>query len=138
MQALLRTNRGHLTAHGDYLRQVQASIVDIEIELADEPDLHFRFGIYCASILIGRVDLLGVEPPRYGLGYFLAAAEQGKGIATLSVCAALNFATRELAATDIFAGVTHGNSRSVRLLERLGFQPAAYFDTYTRYHRSLP
>lgn len=39
--------------------------------------------------------------------------------------------------TDIFAGVTHGNHRSVNLLQRLGFRAVAEFETYTRFHRWL-
>lgn len=37
-----------------------------------------------------------------------------------------------LSATDVYAGVTHGNIASVNLLQRLGFTPVAQFDTHTR------
>lgn len=39
--------------------------------------------------------------------------------------------------TDVFAGVSHGNERSVALLHRLDFAVVADFDTYRRFHRAL-
>ncbi|SDM52640.1 GNAT family N-acetyltransferase [Allokutzneria albata] len=42
-----------------------------------------------------------------------------------------------LAATDLFAGVAHGNARSVAVLLRLGFSRVASFDDYDRYHLDL-
>jgi ribosomal-protein-serine acetyltransferase len=40
-------------------------------------------------------------------------------------------------ATDVYAGVTHGNGKSGAVLTRLGFKVAEVFETYTRYHRAL-
>ncbi|GAA3503193.1 hypothetical protein GCM10019016_103030 [Streptomyces prasinosporus] len=38
-------------------------------------------------------------------------------------------------ATEVFAGVTHGNDKSGAVLTRLGFKVAETLETYTRYHR---
>jgi RimJ/RimL family protein N-acetyltransferase len=38
-----------------------------------------------------------------------------------------------LRATDIFAGVTHGNDKSVAVLRRLGFARVSSFQRYDRY-----
>jgi hypothetical protein len=35
------------------------------------------------------------------------------------------------------AELTHGNDKSVAVLQRCGFQPVVEFDTYTRYSRRL-
>lgn len=131
---LVQANRSHLTSLGDYGSEVAASAEIIATELAVEPQRHKRFGIFNGHLLVGRVDLTGVEPPRYSIGYWLAASHEGRGIATEAVRSALDFAFTQLGATDIFAGVTHGNDRSIALLERLNFEPVKVFDTYTRFH----
>lgn len=53
------------------------------------------------------------------------------------MAALLDHARDGLGATDVFAGVTHGNTPSVALLRRLGFDVAADLDGYTRFHLSL-
>ena len=132
---LVQANRSHLTSHGDYADQVAARIEDIAAELVAEPKRHRRFGILSGGRLVGRVDLIGANPPRYSLGYWLAASHVGKGIATAAVGSTVDFAFAQCGATDIFAGVTHGNERSASLLRRLEFQAVGRFDTYTRFHR---
>lgn len=42
-----------------------------------------------------------------------------------------------LHATDLCAGVAHGNRTSVRVVLKNGFTEVARFDTYTRFHRPL-
>ncbi|WP_088282374.1 GNAT family N-acetyltransferase [Kineosporia sp. A_224] len=78
-----------------------------------------------------------VDPPRYGLGYWVRASSQGRGLASAAVGALLEHAQTRCGATDVFAGVTHGNDRSVALLRRLGFVEAATFERYTRFRRRL-
>jgi RimJ/RimL family protein N-acetyltransferase len=58
-------------------------------------------------------------------------------VGTAAVAAAIAYARDQHGATGIFAGVTHGNERSVALLTRLAFCDAARFDTYTRFHVTL-
>ncbi len=135
LHALMAANRAHLTAHGDFATEVAASPAEIAAELdADGP--HRRFGIVRHGQLIGRIDLIAVDPPRYSLGYWLAEAATGQGFALASLWALCEVA-RQLGASDLYAGVSHGNGRSVRLLQRAGFVPVERFERYTRFHLAL-
>ncbi|RYG79534.1 MAG: N-acetyltransferase [Alphaproteobacteria bacterium] len=134
---LVQENRSHLTAYGDYRDLEAISLQALEAQLAEGAGCNLQFGIFLHQELIGRVDLVPVAPPRYGLGYWLAQRWTGKGYATAALKALLEFAGTDLQATDIYAGVTHGNWRSAAVLERAGFLPAEVFETYTRFHRAL-
>lgn len=134
---LIQQNRSHLTAHGDYTELVALPMEALAAELTETSNRTLRFGIFLEQELIGRVDLIAVDPPRYGLGYWVGGRSTGKGYATAALQALLDFARAELRATDVFAGVTHGNSRSTSLLERTGFVPIATFEKYTRFRRNL-
>ena len=135
LHAVVQANHAHLTAHGDYLDLVTAPVDT----LADELGAHgqHRFGIFLSGQLIGRADLNPVAPPRYGLGYWLAQQATGSGHATHALAALLRFAREDLHASEVYAGVTGGNVRSERLLQRLGFAQVAVFDTYTRFRLKL-
>lgn len=134
---LVQENRAHLTAHGDYTEHVAASLETLQAELCQSAGENMRFGILLNQKLIGRMDLVPVDPPRFGVGYWLAQSATGRGYATAALKALLHFARADLQATDIFAGVTHGNQRSRALLERVGFLPVAEFEKYTRFHCAL-
>lgn len=134
---LVQQNRLHLTAHGDYKDLVAAPLASFSMELAEPANRNLQFGISLQMQLVGRIDLIPVDPPRYGLGYWLAQTATGKGYATAALQALLEFASIELQASDIFAGVTHGNWRSAAVLERAGFAPVETFERYTRFHRAL-
>ena len=133
---LLQQNRGHLTAHGDYAEQVAMSRDQVEAELAAD-SANLRFGIVLSGTLIGRIDLIAADPPKYGLGYWLAKNATGQGYASAALRALIGHAGTELHATDIYAGVTRGNARSEALLERLGFLPVLDFDSHRRFHLGL-
>lgn len=134
---LIQENRAHLTAHGDYADQVAASPETLQADLCQSASENMRFGIMLNQNLIGRMDLVPVDPPRYGVGYWLAQSATGRGYATAALKALMHFARANLQATDIFAGVTHGNQRSRALLERAGFLPVMEFEKYTRFHCAL-
>ena len=133
---LIQKNRHHLTAHGDHAEVVAASHETLVAELSGIDD-QIRLGIFLENRLVGRLDVIPVDPPRYGLGYWLCESEAGKGYGTAAVETATVFARDDLGATDIYAGVTHGNHRSMALLRRNGFVAVADFERYTRYHRAL-
>jgi RimJ/RimL family protein N-acetyltransferase len=142
---LVQLSRDHLTAFGDYDGEVSASLDEVRAALSDANERNLRFGIRFDGELVGRIDLVPVDPPRYAIGYWLGVNATGKGFVTIAAAALIDFAREQRSATDIFAGVTHGNVKSVAVLERLGFQAVNEFDTYTRYHlplsrldRSLP
>jgi len=132
--ALLTGNRAHLTQHGDYQEETTKTLTSLRADLAVPDDL--RFGIHHQGTLIGRIDLIAADPPRYSIGYWLAATSTGNGYATAAGHAIVNLAVR-LGATDVYAGVTHSNTKSAAVLERIGFIAVVEFDTYVRYHRAL-
>ncbi len=128
---LLTSNRGHLTQHGNFVEETAWSLETVRSSLASCSN--HTFGIWRHGALLGRVDLVPVEPPKYGLGYLLAASATGQGVATESVRAVMDWARDVLLAEAVFAGVTHGNSPSVAVLERLGFSAVQEFESYTRF-----
>lgn len=132
--ALLTANRAHLTQHGDYQEETAKDLAAVTADLTRPGDL--RYGVWHDDTLIGRADLVAVAPPRYSLGYFLAETATGRGYATAACRAIIDLAVR-LGATDVYAGVTHGNKASAAVLERAGLHQVAEFDTYVRYHRAL-
>ena len=68
------------------------------------------------------------------IGYWLDSEFTGKGYASACCQTVIDHARSSLGATDIFAGVTHGNAKSVAVLERLGFHRVEEFETYNRFH----
>ncbi|MEU9581125.1 GNAT family N-acetyltransferase [Streptomyces chilikensis] len=135
--ALIDRNREHLTRYGDYRAPAASDHRAARAELLDDPYPSLRCGVHLHGALIGRVDLVAVDPPKYGFGYWLDHAATGHGYATAACRALIEYGATVLGATDVFAGVTHGNDRSSAVLTRLGFRAAEIFDTYTRYHRAL-
>jgi RimJ/RimL family protein N-acetyltransferase len=131
---LVQKNRAHLTVHGDFAELVVAQTDALSEEFALSPERHWRFGVFLDDVLVGCADLIGVDPPKYSIGYWLAEAVTRQGLATAAVERLVLFAFDDMHATDIFAGVSHGNERSVALLLRLGFGRVERFDTYTRFH----
>jgi len=134
-RALLQRNTHHLGP--DYADDICATEAQQAAAFAGNPDPPVMFGIFATDELIGRIDLVPVHPPRYGLGYWVSEDHTGLGIATAAVAAVVDYAQQSLAATDIFAGVAHGNTASERVLERNCFARVAEFDTYCRFHRAL-
>jgi RimJ/RimL family protein N-acetyltransferase len=130
---LYRQNVEHLTRYGDYQEQVQATEADVREELS-HLDSRLCWRIVVEGRFVGRAELVAVDPPKYGLGYLLDMNECGRGVATEAVRSLVEYAFDSLGATDVFAGVTHGNERSVTLLQRLGFDRVAQFESYDRFH----
>ena len=74
------------------------------------------------SRLIGTVSLRVFARDRRGeLGYWLAADEWGRGIATEAATAAVELGFTEMALARIYAQVLVGNDASYRVLDKLGF-----------------
>ncbi|ACQ81751.1 GCN5-related protein N-acetyltransferase [Beutenbergia cavernae DSM 12333] len=130
---LMQANEAHLTSRGDFRDQVSADAGQYAEQFgAGGPAL--AFGIVEAGRLVGAVELVPVDPPRYGLGYWLAADATGRGLATIAVRTIVGYAGASLGASDVYAGVTHGNEASAAVLRRAGFVAVQRFDTYTRFH----
>ncbi len=127
---LLRRNAAHLTRFGDYTSSIGKD-ADHWVEEFSTSDPRLDFGIYEDGVLVGRAALNPVAPPRYGCGYLLSADACGRGLATLALSALVAHSRTTLQATDIFAGVTHGNTASVAVLQRVGFVCVASFPRTT-------
>src|SRR5438045_620085 len=82
---IVQRNRRHLTALGDYLDEVEASTDDFRQRFGLESDPSLLMGIWRNGVLVGHVGLLHRDPPRWGLGYWLALEATGHGIATAAV-----------------------------------------------------
>jgi RimJ/RimL family protein N-acetyltransferase len=136
VHALLHADRAHLTRNGDFTDEVDVSEAILRERFDQDPARPLAFGVVEHERLVGTVTLVPVEPPRYGLGYWLAEDATGRGVGTAAVSAVLRHAA-DIGATDVFAGVTHGNAASIALLHRTGFEHVADFETYARFHRGL-
>ncbi|MBA3233436.1 MAG: GNAT family N-acetyltransferase [Propionibacteriales bacterium] len=134
---LVDRNREHLSKHGDYQSECEATPQWVVDHLAALPVTGHCFGMWLDGGLIGRVDLVPVDPPRYGFGYWVDHGHSRRGLMTSAYASALRHARDDLQATDVFAGVTHGNDGSVALLRRLGFERIAQLDDYDRFQLTL-
>lgn len=133
--ALLQRNAVYLGPN--YADDIAASEAEQAASFAGNPDPHLMFGIVAYESLIGRIDLVAIDPPRFGLGYWVSEERTRVGIASAAVAAIFDYAHRSLGATDVYAGVSHGNTASERVLERNGFERVSRFDTYDRFHRRM-
>lgn len=132
--ATLRRNAEHLQ-----LDPVEANLTDEEVtaQLEDADDPNVKFAVMLGDAVIGRVDLNPVAPPRYAVGYWIDAHFTRRGHGAAAVALAVEHARDALGATDVYAGVTHGNHASVRLLQRVGFVLVADMGEYERFHLPL-
>jgi RimJ/RimL family protein N-acetyltransferase len=132
---LVQRNREHLTQYGDYHELVSSTLEDIADELALRPERKVRTGIWRRNELMGRADLGLVDAPgAMVLGYWIGAEYTGNGYATAACRTLLDYGWTYLHATDFWAGVTHGNEKSIAVLERLGFAAVARLERHTRFH----
>ncbi len=90
------------------------------------PGQWFMFGVELreSGELVGDIALLvdEDEPRQAEIGYVLAGAHQGKGLAHEMVSAALDYAFEAFGLHRVLANVDVLNGASWRLLERLGFR----------------
>ncbi len=131
---LVGANRDHLQQFGNYADLVGSKLEDIIESFTDPPDDSLRMGVWSGRELAGRVDLNLVSPDTFVLGYWLSLAYTGRGYATASCRALLEHACSNLGARDFWAGVTHGNQKSVAVLSRLGFAAVETLPDRTRFH----
>ena len=99
----------------------------VAAEYAAELGQGFVFGIYLqdGDRLIGEASLYEVRRGPFQsayLGYSIDGERTGNGYATEAVRLLLRFVFAELKLNRIAAGVMPRNTRSIRVLEKLGFQ----------------
>ncbi len=128
---LVDQNRDHLTQHGDYLDMKQATLESVINDLSDPADENAKFGIWLNHTLIGRADLSPRAPGHFVIGYWLGSEYTGNGYATIACKALIQYGQDRFGATNVFAGVTKGNTASEALLGRLKFEQVEVRRTYT-------
>lgn len=133
--ALLHQNQGHLGP--DYASELAQRVTDHAGRFEQNPTPALMFGIRLRGALVGRIDLVAVQPPKYGMGYWLTRDATGHGFATAAVNAITTYARDAAKATEVYAGVRHGNDKSVAVLERAGFVRSSRFEDYDRYRLVL-
>ena len=82
-----------------------------------------RLGVVVEDALVGYVDLHGQEPVRRELGFVIGVRDRwGQGLGRRAASAALDHAFDGLHLDEVWAEALDANTRSVRLLRRLGMQ----------------
>jgi RimJ/RimL family protein N-acetyltransferase len=133
LHSMLQANAGHLTRLGDFADEVALTLDDVTARLTDGI---VRFAIEDDGAPVGHLALVPVDPPRWTVGYWVAQDHVGRGVCTAAVRQALDEA-RALGATDLYAGVTHGNDASMAVLRKVGFGVETDLETYTRFRIGL-
>jgi len=97
----------------------------------NQPDTWFQLIIVekNSKVLIGDIGLhfLGKENKQVEIGCTLNARHQGKGLATEAMQGCITHLFRTLEKHRITASVDPRNTRSINLVERLGFRKEAHF-----------
>lgn len=81
------------------------------------------FAIEHKGKVIGAVTMRVYEDLSVEVGYGIGSAYQGQGLATEATSAALNWAISIYGAQSIYATADALNHASIRVLEKLGFEP---------------
>ena len=89
---------------------------------AEDSPFSFLLAETKTGALVGGVELIERVAHTYALGYWVAAARQGEGLATEAAQAIIDFAFAGLGAARVEAVCRVGNTGSRRVLERCGFQ----------------
>ena len=132
--AVVVRSRDYLTLFGDYTDLSTLTLADVRADFVAPPEEGVRMGIWNGFGLVGRADLNAVRSGHFVVGYWLGEGQTGRGFATAAVRALIDFGRAVLGATEFWAGVTHGNAASIRVLERLGFEFVERLERHTRFH----
>ena len=113
---------------------LEAAVAAIDAQQADRAaDRGYAFGILEGGALVGYVNLnavvRGVFQNAY-LGYAVAEAANGRGVATEAVREATRIAFEELGLHRVQAAVMPRNAGSIRVLEKTGFRREGYAQGY--------
>jgi RimJ/RimL family protein N-acetyltransferase len=118
-------------------------LLEILRRVTSDPGGPVRFGPFFAYVVIRRADGLAVGdigfhgPPGSGgdveIGYALAPAARGSGLAIESVAVMTRWALAQPGVRAVCARVEPDNAASVRLLERLGFALVGRSGGHLRY-----
>ena len=115
--SVVAASHEHLTQHDDYHDLVAASEADIAAEITVDTQQPF---VMCQSTV-------------FGLGYWIGAAFASRGFTGAAVETVIQHAIANPGATEIWAGIKHANTPSIRLMTRLGFKLAREPNTHLSY-----
>src|SRR6185503_9147497 len=97
---LVQANQEHLERHDGWQGEIEATLDHLVARFTEKSPGDVRFGLRLRESLIGQVTLVRFEPPRWGLGYWLAHRMTGRGYMTASLRAVLEHARNDLAANE--------------------------------------
>lgn len=106
------------------ITQAQTLIADDLRNLADGTYLRLGLESRASGRLIGNCSLFNLVPAsqRADLGYVLAPDQEGQGLMHEALCALLDWGFNVLELRRLEADVDPRNGRSIKTVERLGFQ----------------
>lgn len=108
--------------------QAQRLIADVRQGFATRSFIQWGIARCEDDVVLGTCTLFRIEPVhrRAEIGFALRRLDWGRGIASEAVATAIEFAFGPLDLIRIEADVDPRNDRSIRLLERLGFEREGY------------
>jgi len=113
------------------LGDVEEFIGGLESNVFDTPGTWFQFAIRLreSELLIGDlgVHFIANEPRQVEIGFTVAPARQGRGLATEAVLGILSYLFEIAHKHRVFASVDPRNETSIALLKRVGMRQEAHF-----------
>lgn len=114
--------------------RTRAFLETVALEADGRPRATYHLGIevVASGAIVGGIHIRphGGEPRAFELGYCLRPDHWGYGLASEAAAAIVSFGFRELGARQLVAEVFLSNAGSVRILEKLGFQPGDPFERH--------
>ncbi|HIG41884.1 MAG: GNAT family N-acetyltransferase [bacterium] len=119
---LIQNSKAHLTQNGDYKDLIDRDLRSTKIDLSQSSTGQESFGVFLDNKIIGTATLIRYSRTVYGLGYWIGDGFQGHGYMTEAVSWLITYAKDNYSATEIWAGIKHANTPSIKLVKRLGFE----------------
>jgi RimJ/RimL family protein N-acetyltransferase len=108
---------GHSPAGPYSLADAQAALADWDPAAGGQ----FSIGLLHGGVLLGAVGLLPDRPGSIELAYWVRPEHRGRGLASLAVAAATDWAHGSLAIPRIWLEINPDNEPSLRLARRAGY-----------------
>lgn len=118
---LIQTSKAHLTRNGDYQDLVQMNVKQIQENIQNPNGDEFMLGIALRKVLIGTVTVIQHQETVFGLGYWIGEKYAGNGYMIEAVGAIINLVTKQMGATEFWAGIKPNNYASIALVKHLDF-----------------
>ncbi|MDV3427138.1 MAG: GNAT family N-acetyltransferase [Bacillota bacterium] len=113
------------------LEDVEEFISEKIAKIPNVPDTWYQLGIFIKETgeLAGDIGIHFIDPDNLQaeIGYTLSLEHQSKGYASEAVTGVIDYLFNNLHKHRITASVDPGNTRSIKLLERIGMRKEAHF-----------